>query len=85
MGLRRKDDEVALVVADAGPGIDPEVLPRIFDPFFTTRAARSSSGLGLSVVHGIVTGAGGVIDVDADETLGGARFTLRFPLVRDPG
>ena len=85
VGLRRKDDEVALVVADAGPGIDPEVLPRIFDPFFTTRAARSSSGLGLSVVHGIVTGAGGVIDVDADETLGGARFTLRFPLVRDPG
>ena len=61
-----------LEVIDIGPGIAPEVLARMFDPFFTTKKVGEGTGLGLSVVHGIVSDMGGAIDVRRHEPQGTA-------------
>jgi CheY-like chemotaxis protein len=66
---------VALKVADEGTGIRPRVLERMFDPFYTTKEVGVGSGLGLSLVHGIVTSIGGAIDV-ATEIGKGTSFTV---------
>jgi two-component system, NtrC family, sensor kinase len=72
-------DEVVVTVDDNGPGIPADALPRIWDPFFTTKPEGEGTGLGLSVVHGIVTEHGGRIDVErAPER--GTRFTIRLPV-----
>ncbi|MFZ5452553.1 MAG: PAS domain S-box protein [Thermodesulfobacteriota bacterium] len=54
-----------LVVKDNGHGIEPQVLERIFDPYFTTKKPGEGTGLGLAVVHGIISGLGGAILVDS--------------------
>jgi len=64
-----------VVVADNGPGIPPEDLNRIFVPFFTTKA--QGTGLGLALVHRIVTEHGGSVAVES--TGAGTTFTLSFP------
>lgn len=70
---------VRILVSDDGCGIPAEHLGRIFDPFFTTRLGQGGSGLGLHIVHNIVTGMlGGSIEVES--TPGGTRFTLTLPL-----
>lgn len=67
---------VEIQIADEGPGIASDVLPRIFDPFFTT---TGGTGLGLSVSYGIVQAHGGQLAArNADS--GGAVFTLRLPM-----
>jgi len=65
-------------VSDQGRGIAPDVMDHLFEPFFTTRSAQSGTGLGLAVVHGVVTELGGAIDVEAGSTRG-ACFTLYLP------
>jgi two-component system, NtrC family, sensor histidine kinase HydH len=68
---------VDVFVDDDGPGVPPDQRDRIFEPFFTSKA--KGSGLGLSIVHAIVTQHGGTIRVDASPE-GGARFALGLPL-----
>ena len=57
---------IKLSVIDTGEGIDPETMGRIFDPYFTTKEKESGTGLGLTVVHGIVNSLGGGIDVQSE-------------------
>jgi PAS domain S-box-containing protein len=56
---------VRMQIEDSGCGMDAETVSRIFEPFFTTKAAAYGTGLGLSVVYGIITQHGGWIDVDS--------------------
>jgi signal transduction histidine kinase len=72
------DQHVKLTVADTGHGIPPDVLPKIFEPFVTTKEGGQGTGLGLSVVLGIVQEHGGTISVDSTPGQG-ATFTLRLP------
>ncbi len=73
-------ESARIVVQDDGSGIGAEALPHIFDPFFTTKDATGGTGLGLSMVHGIVEQHGGAIDVESEP--GNTAFTLRFARVR---
>jgi signal transduction histidine kinase len=78
VGARERADGIEVWVTDDGPGIPPDVLPRIFDPFFTTKDVGEGSGLGLSIVHGIVDRHGGKIDVESAPGKG-TRFRMLFP------
>jgi two-component system NtrC family sensor kinase len=72
------EDHIRLIVEDTGVGMGPETLRQIFNPFFTTKEVGQGTGLGLSVVHGIITAHGGTIHVDsAPES--GTRFEVLLP------
>ncbi len=69
---------VYLAISDTGNGIDSDDLDKIFNPYFTTKKQGEGTGLGLSVVHGIVTGIGGAIDVESKKNKG-TTFHLYIP------
>jgi two-component system NtrC family sensor kinase len=74
---------VSLIVEDTGVGMSEEVMKNIFLPFFTTKEVDQGTGLGLPVVHGIVTSHGGVIKVDSNVG-GGTRFEVKLPVTGAP-
>lgn len=75
---------VCLKVADNGCGMSPEVMARIFDPFFTTKQKEQGTGMGLSVVHGIVKSCSGGIRVESEPGRGTV-FRIYFPAFKAAG
>ena len=73
------NSNVYLIVEDTGAGMSKEVLEKIFVPFFTTKDVGQGTGLGLPVVHGIVTAHGGSIDVES-KVGHGTRFEIQLPV-----
>ena len=69
-----------LIVRDTGAGIDPKNIPRIYDPFFTTKKQGEGTGLGLSVVYGIIKGHDGVICVESEPGQG-STFRVYIPTI----
>jgi signal transduction histidine kinase len=77
-------DWVVLSIEDTGIGMPEEVVRQAFVPFFTTKDVGQGTGLGLSVVHGIVTAHGGRIEI-ASKVGVGSRFSVRLPAARMDG
>ncbi|MFF5288973.1 hybrid sensor histidine kinase/response regulator [Paractinoplanes globisporus] len=75
----RPGRHVEVLVADTGTGIPPEIAERVFEPFFTTKPKGEGSGLGLATVYGIVTQAGGHVDIHSAQGAG-TTFTLQLPV-----
>lgn len=69
---------VLLDVVDNGSGIPPEILPRIFEPFFTTKGVGQGTGLGLAMVHSIISKMNGSIDCQSELGVG-TRFSIKLP------
>ena len=75
---RREGETIAVGVHDNGPGMSPEVRTHALDPFFTTKKRALSTGLGLSLVHAVVKGAGGSLRIESEPGLG-TTVTMLFP------
>ncbi len=86
--VRLRSDELfgepclRLEVSDSGTGMTPDVLERALDPFFTTKPPNEGTGMGLAMVHGIITGMGGVLHLESEWQRG---TTARIQLPADRG
>ncbi len=76
--IAEKGRHIRIQVSDDGEGIDPEIAEKVFEPFFTTKPTGDGSGLGLSVVHGIISSHRGTI-THAPNDPKGTIFTIDFP------
>ena len=81
---RASKDHVSLIVEDTGTGMSEEVKKQMFIPFFTTKEIDRGTGLGLPVVHGIVTAHKGSISVESRVGYG-TRFEIQLPIDRPQG
>jgi signal transduction histidine kinase len=75
-------NHIILIVEDTGIGMREDVIKKIFIPFFTTKDVNEGTGLGLSVVHGIITAHKGVIKAESSANKG-SRFEIKLPIVYD--
>jgi len=87
IGLRSEGDNLVMSFSDTGSGIGTNDLPHVFDPFFTTKGVMAGgshrgSGLGLSVVHGIISELGGQASAESEPGKG-TTFTIRLPIHRN--
>ena len=80
---RYEDGSVVITIRDTGPGIKKEYLNKLFTPFFTTKDPGKGTGLGLNIVHKIITNHRGSISVESEEGKG-ATFIARFPTAQEP-
>lgn len=88
--VRQDGSDVDLLVDDDGPGFPADLLPRAFDRFSRADPARAQAGpdrvagtgLGLAIVHSLVRGHDGHVEASNDSSLGGARITVRLPLMK---
>jgi two-component system NtrC family sensor kinase len=74
-------NQVSLIIEDTGLGMSEEVLRKIFTPFFTTKEVGKGTGLGLPVVHGIITSHGGSMRVES-KVGQGTSFEIHFPMTK---
>jgi two-component system, NtrC family, sensor kinase len=74
---------VTVEIADNGPGVAAADAPYIFDPFFSTKEIGTGTGLGLTVIYGIIHDIGGRVEIDRSAELGGARFIVYLPAAKD--
>ncbi len=73
---------IELIISDTGTGISPENLEKVFDPYFTTKKVGKGTGMGLAIIHGIVSSYKGAISLDSK--IGkGSTFHIYFPLVEN--
>ncbi|MDH3602932.1 MAG: PAS domain-containing protein, partial [Candidatus Tectomicrobia bacterium] len=71
-----------LTIRDSGHGMTPEIMERIFDPYFTTKGPGEGTGMGLAIVHGMVSSHGGAVTVESTPGMG-TTFVLYFPCTRE--
>lgn len=79
IGVKRRQSAIRIQIADEGPGIEKAIEDKIYEPFFTTKALGEGSGLGLSVVHGIMSSHKGAISHKPNKPKGTV-FVLDFPI-----
>jgi PAS domain S-box-containing protein len=82
--VQKSEGWIRIGIADTGPGIPEDILPKIFDPFYTTKEEGKGTGLGLSVAFRIVQNHGGKLWVQNTDG-GGAEFVIELPMTADEG
>lgn len=81
-GMKLGSDQIIIKISDTGPGIPEEILPQVFDPFFTTKEEGEGTGLGLSLVYGIINNHGGTVKA-LNNSDGGATFIIEMPVRKE--